>query len=305
MEYRGQEALDRFAQGVSRLLENRKLHGRREFHDLPISIENRKGSIRKGVDPDGTPWETKHKVPYGYIRGTKGVDGDSLDCFIGPNKNARSVFIIHARKAPDFTSFDEDKVMLGFDTPEQAKKMYLRHYDNPRFYGGMTQVPTEVFKDLVEKLSKKSDKLTASKIEEWTKTALKDLHESKRRPTVYYARPLRKYGTKRESEELDSIREAFPGYRISYGSKSRHYEEGIDPYHNMVEDADMVVASPHHKNRLSLGVYSEVSHARHSGIPVKFLRKGKIHTAGKLRTKEGGSPRSSFGFIRKRRKPGN
>ena len=66
-----------------------KLQGRATFRGLNISIENRKGSVRRGVDSDGHEWATKMNYDYGYIRGTEGVDGDHLDCYLGGNKNDR------------------------------------------------------------------------------------------------------------------------------------------------------------------------------------------------------------------------
>src|SRR6267142_1782052 len=94
------------------LLANRKLHDRIKFRGLSISIENRKGSIRKGVDKNGKAWKVKMTHAYGYIRMTEGVDGDHVDCFIGPNENAKNVYIIH-RQDPGMKVYDEDKCMVG------------------------------------------------------------------------------------------------------------------------------------------------------------------------------------------------
>src|SRR5712675_2337109 len=94
------------------LLANRKLHDRIKVRGLSISIENRKGSIRKGVDKNGKAWKVKMTWPYGYIRNSMGVDGDHVDCFIGPNENAKQVYIIH-RQDPDTKKYDEDKCLLG------------------------------------------------------------------------------------------------------------------------------------------------------------------------------------------------
>jgi len=125
----------------------RKLHYRTTFAGLPISIENRKGSKRywydRGTDTHG---ETKMEFPYGYIRLTEGSDGDHLDVFLGPDEDAKFVYVVHQRKAPEFKEFDEDKLMLGFPTRAEAKAAYLRHFDSPKFFGGMTAVPMERFR---------------------------------------------------------------------------------------------------------------------------------------------------------------
>lgn len=116
------------------------------FQGLEISIENPSGSVRKGVDRDGHEWRTKMVHPYGYIRGSKGVDKDHVDCYIGPNPDASHAYIVHQRKAGQWDRYDEDKVMLGFDTEAQARAAYLKHYDDPRFLGPVTAMPMDEFK---------------------------------------------------------------------------------------------------------------------------------------------------------------
>ena len=124
------------------------LQGHTTFAGLKISIENRKGSIRRGVDSDGHKWAIKMNYDYGYIRGTEGVDGDHVDCYLGGNENARNVYIIH-QKIPGTNTYDEDKCMLGFNTLEEAKRAYFSQYDKSGFFGGVDTVPIEVFKKKV------------------------------------------------------------------------------------------------------------------------------------------------------------
>ena len=125
-----------------------KLQGRIAFRGLNISIENKKGTIRRGVDSDGHKWAIKMHFDYGYIRGTEGVDGDHVDCYIGDNIDAKNVYIIH-QKIPGTDKYDEDKCMLGFDTLADAKAAYLKQYDKPGFFGGVDTVPFELFKQKV------------------------------------------------------------------------------------------------------------------------------------------------------------
>jgi hypothetical protein len=47
---------------------------------------------------------------------------------------------------PDFTKRDEQKVMLGYDSEEEAKRAFLAHYDDPRVFGGIIAMPMEEFK---------------------------------------------------------------------------------------------------------------------------------------------------------------
>ena len=133
-----------------------KLQGRTIFNGLNISIENKKGTIRRGTDSDGHKWAIKMHYDYGYIRGTEGVDGDHVDCYIGGNMDAKNVYIIH-QKIPGTDKYDEDKCMLGFNTLADAKSAYLRQYDKPGFFGGVDVLPFEVFKKniLMKKWHKK------------------------------------------------------------------------------------------------------------------------------------------------------
>jgi hypothetical protein len=124
---------------------NRPLEKRLRWHGFDISIETAKGSIRKGVDPNGKPWSVKMSNDYGYLRLTQGVDGDHLDCFIGPNPSAQSVYVIHTLKAPDFKDFDEDKCFLNFPSAAAAKKAFLANYDKPDHFGSMDTLSVTSF----------------------------------------------------------------------------------------------------------------------------------------------------------------
>lgn len=126
-----------------------KLQGRRKWNGLDISIENRKGSVRKGTDPDGHEWAIKMKYSYGYIRGTEGTDGDHLDCYLGEHEDAPQVFIIHQNN-PGTGKYDEDKVMLGFMSEAEAKRAYMEQYDRPGFFGGMDTMALGEFLDAVK-----------------------------------------------------------------------------------------------------------------------------------------------------------
>jgi hypothetical protein len=159
----GEELLQKATAGIHLLRKAaRELQGRTVFQGLPISIENRRGSIRQWFD-EHTQKEgmTRMAIPYGYIRGTLGVDGDQVDCFVGPSQDAIKAYVIHIRKAPDFTTYDEDKVMLGFKTATEALKVFRKHYDKPGFYGGMTTLPMDRLKEVLATTRTNPRKLTA------------------------------------------------------------------------------------------------------------------------------------------------
>nr|UWI23624.1 MAG: ddrB-like ParB superfamily domain protein [Bacteriophage sp.] len=96
-----------------------------------ITIEQPKGSVRSGVDANGNKWETTMQNTYGYIRGTEGVDGDHIDVFLSDDIdawNGRRVFVVDQYNEDG--SFDEHKVMLGFNETDDAEAAYFANYDN-------------------------------------------------------------------------------------------------------------------------------------------------------------------------------
>ncbi|MEE3497821.1 MAG: hypothetical protein VZS12_01640 [Ruminococcus bromii] len=125
-----------------------KLQDRTSWNGLKISIENKKGSVRRGVDKDGHQWATKMHFDYGYIRGSEGTDGDYVDCYLGDNMDAKKVYIVH-QNDPVTHKYDEDKCMLGFDTLEDAKKAYLMQYDRPGFLGKIDTMDFDEFKEFI------------------------------------------------------------------------------------------------------------------------------------------------------------
>ncbi|WP_289199154.1 LPD38 domain-containing protein [Bacteroides acidifaciens] len=96
-----------------------------------ITIENPKGSVRSGIDTEGNKWETTMQNTYGYIRGTEGVDGDHIDVFLSDDIdgwNGRKVFVVDQYNEDG--SFDEHKVMLGFNETDDAEAAYFANYDS-------------------------------------------------------------------------------------------------------------------------------------------------------------------------------
>ena len=96
-----------------------------------VTIEQPAGSVRRGTDANGKKWETTMQNTYGYIRGTEGVDGDHIDVFLSNNFDAwdgQRVVIVDQYN-PD-GSFDEHKVMLGFNDKADAINAYLANYEN-------------------------------------------------------------------------------------------------------------------------------------------------------------------------------
>jgi hypothetical protein len=122
------------------------------FRGLMVHVENKPGDVREGVGEDGKRWRTEMKLPYGEILGTKGTDGDKVDVYVGPYRDAPNVYIVHQNKVkgPDAGKYDEDKVMIGFLSPDMAKEAYLAHYDNTKFFRSITTMSFSLFKRVID-----------------------------------------------------------------------------------------------------------------------------------------------------------
>ena len=121
-----------------------------------ITIENPKGSTRRGTDSSGKQWEQEMHNTYGYIRGTEGTDGDHIDVFLSDNPTSGNVYVVD-QVNPSTGEFDEHKVMYGFATEEEARQAYLSNYsDGWQGLGNITGVSREDFKKWVESSHRKT-----------------------------------------------------------------------------------------------------------------------------------------------------
>lgn len=116
---------------------------------MEISIENPEGSERKGVSSSGKAWSTKMKSHYGYIRGTIGKDKDHIDTFIKPGTadlaDDAPVFVVDQVNAD--RRLDEHKVMMGYNTLEEARAAYQANYAKGwKGLGAITPTTTADFK---------------------------------------------------------------------------------------------------------------------------------------------------------------
>lgn len=123
--------------------------GKYKHNGLEISIENPPGSRRGYKSKGGRNLSRVMQDPYGYIKRSKGADGDHVDVFIGPNLESDKYFVIDQIN-PDTKEFDEHKVIMGADTVEQAETIYRRNYSkNWRGFGGITEMAEGNFKEWV------------------------------------------------------------------------------------------------------------------------------------------------------------
>lgn len=128
-----------------------------------ITIETPKGSERSGVDTNGQPWSVTMNNTYGYIRGTEGVDGDHIDVFLSDNPAGGKVYIIDQMNEDG--SFDEHKVMYGFNSALAAKRAYMKNYSPGwKGLGKTTEVSKEVFNEWVKSSKRKTKPFAEYKI---------------------------------------------------------------------------------------------------------------------------------------------
>jgi putative uncharacterized protein (fragment) len=120
-----------------------------------VTIEQPKGSVRRGKDANGKEWETEMHNTYGYIRGTESVDGDHIDIFLSDNPTEGNVFVVDQVNKDG--SFDEHKVMYGFSDMESARKAYLSNYEEGwQGLGDITEVSKEEFKKWIDSSKRKT-----------------------------------------------------------------------------------------------------------------------------------------------------
>ena len=122
---------------------------------MNITIEQPKGSVRRGTDANGKVWETVMQNTYGYIRGTQSVDGDHIDIFLSDNPETGNVYVVD--QVNNDGSFDEHKIMYGFNSVEEARAAYLSNYEEGwQGLGNITEVSKEDFKKWLDSSTRKT-----------------------------------------------------------------------------------------------------------------------------------------------------
>ncbi len=131
--------------------------GHVSFGGYDFVIENPEGSMRRGKDADGNTWEQQMHNTYGYILGKKGKDGDHLDMFINDQADLDTwngnVYVVDQVNTDG--SFDEHKIMYGFNSEAEAREAYLSNYSEG--WKGLGRI-TGVDKDTFDKWLDSSDR---------------------------------------------------------------------------------------------------------------------------------------------------
>lgn len=119
--------------------------GHIKVHGLDIAVENPRGSERRGTDPDGKEWAHTMSDHYGYIKKTTGADNEHIDTYVGRNPESEQVFIVDQIDQKT-GGFDEHKVMMGFNSQEEAIQAYSSNFDKGWKVGPVRVMNKDEFK---------------------------------------------------------------------------------------------------------------------------------------------------------------
>jgi hypothetical protein len=181
-----------------------KLQGRYRFQKLPIAIENKAGSIRRSMPGEKPVWSNKMDYDYGFIVNTMASDGEGVDTYVDRSSNGMrenyhkgendpemiptDVYVVHQLKiwhsknwnngiCPDCHKhhtecscpqhYDEDKVMLGFKSKDDAIKAYLGQYDSEMFLGPVSTYSIDEFHNVLKQSWGKKIPSKEAKHEHW------------------------------------------------------------------------------------------------------------------------------------------
>jgi hypothetical protein len=107
---------------------------------VPICLEWLKGETREYKKGGVVKYKRLMAADYGYIPGTVDSDGEELDVYVGPDREARNAYVIRQMKKTG--GFDEHKVMIGYPSKGAAKASYVHHMGGtPERFGGMHAIP--------------------------------------------------------------------------------------------------------------------------------------------------------------------
>ena len=257
-----------------------------------ITIEQPEGSIRRGTDADGKQWESKMHNTYGYFRGTEGVDGDHIDVFLSNDIdgwNGRKVFVVDQYN-PDGT-FDEHKVMLGFNDMDEAKSDYLANYEKGWENGRRITVSTTNLEDFekwidsshrktkpfseyssVNKGSEKAEKKQKKQSVFDKAKEIADKEEKKRKAEA--DKPKQKPLTEAERKDAEEVAGAL-GYRVEW-------VDTMEENGTIDADKKVIRIAKDAENPLVQALGHEVAHGvkRMDGGKFKALQKAAMEVVG-------------------------
>ena len=249
-----------------------------------ITIEQPEGSIRRGTDADGKKWESKMHNTYGYFRGTEGVDGDHIDVFLSNDIdgwNGRKVFVVDQYN-PDGT-FDEHKVMLGFNDMDEAKSDYLANYEKGWENGRRIDVSATNLKDFEKRIDSSHRKTKPfSEYSSVNKGSEKAEKKQKKQSVFDKAkeiadkeeRPKQKELTEAERKDAEEVAGAL-GYRVEW-------VDTMEENGTIDADKKVIRIAKDAENPLVQVLGHEVAHGvkRMDGGKFKALQKAAMEVVG-------------------------
>src|SRR6185369_2641156 len=118
----------------------------RDWHGIKVVVDRPAGFVQRGVGDDGKEWERVYKIDYGYIPNTLGGDGEGRDVFLGPKDTSSRAF--WALQQQSDGTFDEYKLLFGFEAEAEAKAAYCDHIPQ-RFLKAMCETSIGMVKSLL------------------------------------------------------------------------------------------------------------------------------------------------------------
>jgi inorganic pyrophosphatase-like protein/inorganic pyrophosphatase len=109
----------------NRVVSSDGVKAKTEYQGIPIHIDRPKGLVMTGKDSEGKEWARQYLYDYGFIPKTHGGDGDELDVFIGPHREAKETYWAIQKKPNG--DFDEFKGFIGFSNRDSARSAYRDH----------------------------------------------------------------------------------------------------------------------------------------------------------------------------------
>lgn len=244
-----------------------------------VTIENPKGSERSGTDANGKKWSVKMNNTYGYIRGTEGVDGDHIDVFLAEDMDkwdGKYAFVVDQYN-PDGT-FDEHKVMLGFNSMEKARSAYLANYEKGWENGRrivVARIKTDDFQKWVDSSHRKTKPFAHYVIAGAADVAD---NERKQNSSPSNAGRRQRHGFKRPESATMSVEERFA--KEKHGYYSGLYKEVIDTSNTVQEAVQKFIGKLH-----------ELAEAYKDWLSRKYKRNsGTVSAGSKYGELEAGRP---------------
>ena len=97
-----------------------------DFQGIPVTITHQPGDFKLGRGRDGRGWMTRMKAARGVFKGLDGDGRHEVKAWIGPNPESKMAYRIE-QAGPD-GEHDEEKLVLGWDSPVEAAEAIMAHY---------------------------------------------------------------------------------------------------------------------------------------------------------------------------------